>query len=221
MTTILRNHRFSVAALLLALALIAGGCGGDDATTETTPTTAAPSTTTTPVTSTTETTTTAPTTTSTTATTTTATTTTAATTTTTDVNTLAEGSGCTPGTDQLDDGIWFGYVDVAGVSDFEFDLACWFSGDAAVRASAEDGEESPPPNDYYVRNENPALRTITTNETTEVSWLPDNGDPSTQTTISYQEWLNGRESRDTAFAPGVWVTIRGGQATFIEEQYVP
>ena len=41
-----------------------------------------------------------------------------------------------------------------------FDLVQWFQGDAAARAAAEDGEESPPPNDYYIRNVNPRLRTL-------------------------------------------------------------
>ena len=41
-----------------------------------------------------------------------------------------------------------------------FDLVQWFSGDAATKAAAEDGEESPPPNDYYIRNVNPRLRTL-------------------------------------------------------------
>lgn len=224
MTTTIRNHRISAAAALTALALLVASCGGDDATTETTPTTAIGSTSTAaPATSTTDaTTTTAVTTTISDSTTTTATPTTAATTTTTDVNTLAEGSGCTPASDELDDGIWFGYVDSATETELGFDLACWFSGDAAARAAAEDGEESPPPNDYYVRNQSEQLRILTVHTDAEVSWLPNPGDPSTQTTVSYGEWLTGRSARDEElFAPGVWVTITDGEASFIEEQYVP
>jgi hypothetical protein len=41
-----------------------------------------------------------------------------------------------------------------------FDLIQYLTGDAATRAAAEDGEESPPPNDYYIRNVNPRLRTL-------------------------------------------------------------
>jgi hypothetical protein len=36
-----------------------------------------------------------------------------------------------------------------------FDLIQFFTGEAATKAAAEDGEESPPPNDYYIRNVNP------------------------------------------------------------------
>lgn len=227
METYRHKLRLGVLTAIIVIASIAAGCGGtgsdtaDSSTTTTTAatTTYAPSTTTTTeaATTTTE----AATTTTEAATTTTseATTTTAATTTTIDVNTLAEGSGCTPGTDELGSGIWFGYVDSANETTIEFDLACWFTGDAAAQAAAEDGEESPPPNDYYVRNVNPQLRTITMASTAEVSWMPNPGDPSTQTVVPYADWLTGRETR--GYQPGVWVTIEGGEATFIEEQYVP
>jgi hypothetical protein len=116
--------------------------------------------------------------------------------------------------------VWFGYVDSADSTSLDFDLACWFSGDGAILAAAEDGEESPPPNDYYIRNVNPQLRTIPVAATADVSWLPNSGDPSTQTTVPYADWLAGRAAR-TDYQPGIWVTIAGGEATFIEEQYVP
>jgi len=41
-----------------------------------------------------------------------------------------------------------------------FDLIQWFTGEAATKAAAEDGKESPPPNDYYIRNVNSRLRTL-------------------------------------------------------------
>lgn len=219
------QHRYSsLWAGLVGLTLIATACSGSSGS-ETT-TTASPSTTlapTTTVATTAATTTASPTTSSTTTeaptTTTAAPTTTSATTTTLDVNTLAHGSGCTPGGGTLGDGLWFGFVSSAAATDFEFDLACWFTGDPAALAAAEDGEESPPPDDYYIRNVNPQLRTIPVASDAEVSWLPNSGDPSTQTTVSYADWLTGRATRD--YQPGVWVTITGGEAVNIEEQYVP
>jgi hypothetical protein len=171
-------------------------------TTEGTTTTAAPATTTTG--SETTTTTRAPTTT---------------TTSTPDTNSLASGSGCTPGTTtSLPDGEWFGYVDDASAARLSFDLACWFTGDAAAQAAAEDGEESPPPNDYYVRNVNPGLRTLSVAGSATVAWLPNPGDPSTAT-VPYADWLTDRTAR--SYQPGVWLTITGGAITTIEEQYVP
>jgi hypothetical protein len=216
----------------LAIALLATGCGSSGSGTTTTTSTTAPTattqpavTTTTPTTQVTTTTaaptTMAPTTTTAAPTTTTTTTTTVATTTTVDVNALADGSGCTPGGDELGNGIWFGYISEARDTEIDFDLACWFTGDAAAMAAAEDGEESPPPNDYYVRNVNPHLRTIPVAASAEVSWLPNPGDPTTQERLSYADWMTASEGRDAAMAPGVWVTIENGAATVIEEQFVP
>jgi len=223
-------RRPSVVLLALVVVLLATSCGDDTAdsttSTEATTTSSAASTTTTTATTSTE-----PATTSTEATaataetsttqaeTATSSTTTVATTTTVDVNALAEGSGCTPGTTDLGDGTWFGYVESATAAELEFDLACWFTGDAAATAAAEDGEESPPPNDYYVRNQNPQLRTIPVAGPANVTWMPNPGDPSTADTVTYADWLTGRATRD--YQPGVWLTIAGGETVAILEQFVP
>lgn len=210
----------------LVLVLVVAGCGGDETsgtvptttaipttTVSTTTTTSAPATATAPPTSAATTTVTAPP---------TGTETTAAVPTTLlDTNTLAARSGCTPGTDELGDGEWFGFVDAASATTIEFDLACWFAGDAAVLAAAEDGEESPPPNDYHVRNVNPRLRTLSVAPDVLVSWLPIVGDPSTQETVEYGEWLSGRDARGPELQPGVWITMASGEAVSVSEQYVP
>ena len=67
-----------------------------------------------------------------------------------------------------------------------FDLACWFSGEAAT-AAAEDGEESPPPNDYYVRNQNAQLRELGVDPDTPVLWHL-SGDPSDSQQGTFSEW---------------------------------
>lgn len=140
-------------------------------------------------------------------------------TTTTVVDTLApEGSGCTPSTDDLSDGLWYGRVshfDAAGIS---FDLACWFSGDAATAAAAEDGEESPPPNDYYVRNQNEQVRELEVATDTPVLWYL-SGDPNDSREGTFSEWTDFLETQD--FHLGVWITIADGEVTEIEEQWVP
>jgi hypothetical protein len=41
-----------------------------------------------------------------------------------------------------------------------FDLIQFYWGDDATREAAKDHQESPPPNDYYIRNINPGLRTL-------------------------------------------------------------
>ncbi len=132
----------------------------------------------------------------------------------------ADGSGCTPASaDGLPDGRWFGFVDDAGSDDVAFDLACWFSGDAAVIAAAEDGEESPPPNDYHIRNDNNRLRTLAVAPSADVSWLPIPGDPNSTEVVGYATWLAEKSGRE--FDPGVWLEIDDGRIVSIEEQYVP
>ena len=135
-------------------------------------------------------------------------------------NELASGSGCTPGTPEtLPDGRWYGLIVEAAGTDIAFDLACWFSGDAAIVAAAEDGAESPPPNDYHVRNNSSRVRTLTVAPGADVSWLANPGDPATAEVIEFPTWLVDRQDR--FHQPAVWLTVEGGVVTGIEEQYVP
>jgi hypothetical protein len=133
-------------------------------------------------------------------------------------NERAFGSGCIPGSDGLPDGRWFGYVDNADADQLGFDLACWFSGSAATDAAAEDGEESPPPNDYYVRNESERLRLVPVAPQVVVSWLPADGEARTAA-IRYADWVANRPTR--LYPPGVWLEVDGGAVVSIEEQFVP
>jgi hypothetical protein len=135
-------------------------------------------------------------------------------------NERASGSGCTPATaDTLTHGRWFGFVDQADADTVDFDLACWFTGTAAAAAASEDGEESPPPNDYHIRNDKDQVRTLDVDPSTDVTWLPNPGDPATAETIGYDAWVAEQPGRD--FSPGVWLTVEDGAITGIEEQYVP
>jgi hypothetical protein len=194
--------------LIIGLALLAA-CGNGASTDST----AATTTSTTPATTTSsEPTTTAPSTTVTTV----ATSTTA--TSASDTDDLAAGSGCTPGDGPLPDGEWFGFVTSRSESSLDFDLACWFTGDAATQAAAEDGEESPPPNDYYVRNTNPATREVAVGEGVEVTFYAD-GDPNNVSEIDYDDWAGMVATR--GFELGVWLDIEDGAIDEIHEQWVP
>lgn len=73
------------------------------------------------------------------------------------------GSGCTPGEGELPDGWWYGasvaFDPAEGPAGaFTFDLACYFSGDAAYAEGERLGVEVN--NDYLVTNDNPTLRTV-------------------------------------------------------------
>lgn len=130
----------------------------------------------------------------------------------------SDGSGCTPGTDgTLPEGHWFGFVVSTAADSIELDLACWFSGQAAIDAAAEDGEESPPPNDYYVRNENELTRTVIVWSDAEVTFYP-TGDPASETQGSFEEWTDVISQRNVF---GVWLDVIDGEATTITEQWVP
>ncbi|MGH1490813.1 MAG: GerMN domain-containing protein [Acidimicrobiales bacterium] len=147
----------------------------------------------------------------------------------------ASGSGCTPPeADSLPAGRWFGFVDWPGIAAgseaaepelLPFDLACWFTGTAAIAAADEDGAESPPPNDYYIRNDSDRLRRLTLVTDAEATWLTNPGDPQSTEVGPYATWLAERTAVDSellASHPGIWLTVDGdGQVTHIEEQYVP
>lgn len=137
----------------------------------------------------------------------------------TEVVDAAEGSGCAPGSGPLGDGRWFGYVVATSETTGEFDLACWFTGEQAERAAAEDGEESPPPNDYYVRNVNEEVRSFAVDADAEVVWYPQFGDPGSETTIDYPAWRAALEDRD--YVPGVWLDVVDGVVVDVHEQWVP
>ena len=130
------------------------------------------------------------------------------------------GSGCSPGdAASLPEGEWFGFVETTSATGIEFDLACWFTGQAAIDASAEDGEESPPPNDYYVRNENTLTRSLPVSPEVPVVWYPDGGDPTTETVVDFEAWAEAVVGRGFMF--GVWLDVIDGEVHEIREQWVP
>lgn len=129
------------------------------------------------------------------------------------------GSGCTPDSAAtLPEGEWFGFVDATSANGLEFDLACWFTGESAVEAAAEDGEESPPPNDYYIRNDNPQIRSLSVSSAARVTWYPD-GSPTSETESGFEEWAGAMPARGLMF--GVWLRVIDGEVHQIREQWVP
>jgi len=136
--------------------------------------------------------------------------------------TRASGTGQQAEPTQLADGrhpVIVKQVNVGGRT-VTFDLIQWFNGDAAAKAAAEDGQESPPPNDYYTRNVNPRLRTLPITAGARITL--------TRLTAGEQSG-NAAEpvpaDLATVAASGVghifWATVRGGQIQALEEQYVP
>jgi hypothetical protein len=139
-------------------------------------------------------------------------------TTTTEGDPLApEASGCTPGTDILPDGKWYGGVRVFDEEGISFDLACLYFGEAAEAAAAEDGEE-PPPNDYYVRNENEQVRMLSVAPDTPVTWYT-SGDPNDEETGTFTQWVEWLSTQESYY--GIFVTVEDGNVTEIAEWWTP
>ncbi len=134
--------------------------------------------------------------------------------------TIPDESACAPGPGALPDGLYFGFMGGASTDAFEFDLACWFSGEPANAAATADGEESPPPNDYYIRNTNETLRREpVASGSISVAWIPDFGTPATKD-ITYTQWLSERDFGQT-YVPPVWITVKNGAVVDIVEQWLP
>jgi hypothetical protein len=97
-----------------------------------------------------------------------------------------------------------------------FDLVQWYHGEDAAREAAKDHQESPPPNDYYIRNVNPKLRTLptTADATITVNNLLNTQQP---TPVSLAKLATLTQHRSPMF----WITVRHDQVLKISEQWVP
>ena len=131
----------------------------------------------------------------------------------------AGGSGCAPGAGPLPDGVWFGYIGAIGPTSVDFELACLYTGDIAIAKGAEDGVEVDI--DYYIRNNNPALRTVPVAtggivyeiEATTIDFL----------TVAFADWPVDPAGFIACPSDwcGVWLFVNGGEVTEILEQYFP
>lgn len=133
----------------------------------------------------------------------------------------AAGSGCNPSPGPLPDGAWFGMIISANPDSVEFDLACFFFGDNANEAAAEDGvEEIPVPNDYYIRNRLPNLRTLPVASDAVVHTL--GASIEDFETVGWEQWP---VSPSFLQCPGesclTWIYVNGGLVTEVVEQYTP
>ena len=219
-----RIRPVSIAAIaLVAGVLLVAGCGGDDTADGADPTTTAAA----KPTSTTS----APTTTS-------STTTTVAdggagstTTAAVGVTTTAGGSDAASA-DAVPDGTSFGYVTAINIggSTVTIDIAELLTGDAAVTAAIEDGALEPGEtsidNDYYVRNKNPKLRTVTVGPTAPVNVLSSPGSPDLESgnLQKLAEALTAVPVGDPAEGGPrlpVQIVARGGLISRIDEVFFP
>jgi hypothetical protein len=103
-----------------------------------------------------------------------------------------------------------------------FDLIQFFTGEAANQAAAEDNEESPPPNDYYIRNVNPKLRTLPVAAdapiTVNVLAAQSTGSSTKDVSVTMAKLASYFPNSGT---PPFWITVAQGQVTTIAQQYLP
>ena len=103
-----------------------------------------------------------------------------------------------------------------------FDLIQFYSGDAATKAAAEDNKESPPPNDYYIRNVNSRLRTLPVRTgapiTVNVLAAQSTGSSTKDVSVTLDELASYFPNSGTA---PFWITVEQGQVTKIAQQFLP
>jgi hypothetical protein len=99
------------------------------------------------------------------------------------------------------------------------DLIQFYWGDDATREAAKDHQESPPPNDYYIRNINPRLRTlpVRADAIITVNSLGYGGQAEHPVSLARLGIL----TRPKDDWPPFWITVRHGQIVKITQQWVP
>ena len=97
-----------------------------------------------------------------------------------------------------------------------FDLVQYFRDEEATSEAAKDHQESPPPNDSYMRNLNPRLRTLPVGANAAITANQLAGS-NENVPVSL-----GRLASLTRAGSGVfWITVRDGQIVQIGEQWSP
>lgn len=133
---------------------------------------------------------------------------------------------------ELEDGRHFGFIQSVDpdAGTMAFDLAYWLTGEEAAEAAAEHGDEVPPPNDYYVVNDNPKLRTLQLADDARILLL--DWDRCCDETIEPDLELFADVISQGGFVKvdgqlyygtdgSYWLTVNGGVVERIEEQYRP
>ena len=108
-----------------------------------------------------------------------------------------------------------------------FDLAYFLTGDEANQAAAEHGDEVPVPNDYYIVNDNPRLRTLDVAPNVEVrviDWTNCCELVQGEVQPFMDAFATNHHAWDALYkgseAP-YWLTVEGGVVVKIEVQYLP
>jgi hypothetical protein len=132
----------------------------------------------------------------------------------------------------LEDGRYYGAIKSAHVTaeprSLVFDLEVFLTGEAANKAAAERGDETPVPNDVYIINDNPRLRTLAVSPAVRivlVNWLNCCDHPILGDRAKFEDAFSLKRfpanSNYKGKFSGYWLTIRNGAVVKVEEQYLP
>lgn len=136
------------------------------------------------------------------------------------------GSGVEP----IAEGRFFGWIRSATAGSIQFDDADYLTGEDAAEAAEAAGDESPPPNDIYIRNPSEETRRIPLADDVEIrvqASYPEAG--VDWEAISREQWLRLLSGDTSAvefqwYGQGTlpyWVTVANGEAVLAEEVYLP
>ena len=134
------------------------------------------------------------------------------------------GTADTPAETDLSDGrhpVHIASVDAAH-RQITVDVVQFFTGAAASSAARQDGSpEVPPPNDVWIRNTNPKLRTLSVAGGAPITVNTLAALESGSATKDVPKTLAELARYDTMSSAIFWVTLTNGQVTKIAEQFLP
>lgn len=125
------------------------------------------------------------------------------------------GSGCSPGSGPMPDGWWYATPELtfdAADGTYTFDLACYYVGAAAEAEAARRGDEVN--NEYYVVNDNPALRTLPLADGATATCVE-------MTATVREVACSPADIPDAATPWAVWLRVVDGEIDRLVEQYAP
>jgi len=134
---------------------------------------------------------------------------------------LASGSGCPVGTDDLLDGIWFGYLIERDGLSITFNPACMYFGQIAWEKAAAVGQEAN--GDVWFVDDDGAVVTLPVSADA-TAWAITGDATEGHQSLSFATGWTGAESMYGA-CPGeecpVWIYVNSGVVDAIVEQYLP
>jgi hypothetical protein len=100
-------------------------------------------------------------------------------------------------------------------------IQIFFGADAARAAEEDHAAEVPPPNDVWIRNTNPTVRTLAVAPDAPITVNVHGAAESGSATKDIAKTLPELAAIGDLHAGVFWVTVHGGQVTRIAEQYLP